>query len=271
MFLKSGKAYVPNSQEYSLVAAEFASRLAKALEVRLSWLCEPQRFLTSSRQLTAKALPRLDEDTRLVPILSHLSMGFMAGITSDYSFTSTADGEAVTADMVPELAVQSFPLCMRNMQDTLKGSKHLKHEGRMQYGLFLKVRVPNLRLFSRAIQLLIRINLRRTQGIGLSVEEALAFWRKSFSSITDDKFNKEYRYNIRHNYGLEGSRKNYTPKSCVFTQAPSLFTLTRLSLAAARPSSLAPSPARASRTVVRSGTTRSRRSRRCCTRRSGAR
>ncbi|GAA6003477.1 DNA primase subunit PRI2 [Rhodotorula paludigena] len=171
VFLKGGKAYVPNSQEYSLVAAEFASRLAKALE------------------LTAKALPRLDEDTRLVPILSHLSMGFMAGITSDYSFTSTADGEAVTADMVPELAVQSFPLCMRNMQDTLKGSKHLKHEGRMQYGLFLK-------------------------GIGLSVEEALAFWRKSFSSITDDKFNKEYRYNIRHNYGLEGSRKNYTPKSC---------------------------------------------------------
>lgn len=51
------------------------------------------------------------------------------------------------------------------------------------------------------------------QGIGLSVEEALAFWRKSFSTITDDKFNKEYRYNIRHQFGLEGSRKNYTPKS----------------------------------------------------------
>ncbi|BGP42092.1 DNA primase subunit pri2 [Rhodotorula kratochvilovae] len=171
VLLKGGKAYVPSSQEYSLVAAEFASRLARGLE------------------LTAKALPRLDEDTRLVPILSHLSMGFMAGITSDYSFTSTADGEAITAEMVPELAVQSFPLCMRNMQDTLKASKHLKHEGRQQYSLFLK-------------------------GIGLSVEEAIAFWRKSFSTITDDKFNKEYRYNIRHNYGLEGSRKNYTPKSC---------------------------------------------------------
>ncbi|GAA5840613.1 hypothetical protein JCM9279_007380 [Rhodotorula babjevae] len=171
VLLRGGKAYVPSSQEYSLVAAEFASRLARGLE------------------LTAKALPRLDEDTRLVPILSHLSMGFMAGITSDYSFISTADGEAITAEMVPELANQSFPLCMRNMQDTLKGSKHLKHEGRQQYSLFLK-------------------------GIGLSVEESIAFWRKSFSSITDDKFNKEYRYNIRHNYGLEGSRKNYTPKSC---------------------------------------------------------
>ncbi|CEQ42849.1 SPOSA6832_04716 [Sporobolomyces salmonicolor] len=157
VFLHRGKAYVPSSQEYSLVAAEFASRLARGLEH------------------TAKALPRLDEDTRLVPVLSHLSMGFMAGITSDYSFTATGDGEAITAEMVPELARQSFPLCMRNMQETLKTSK----------------------------------------GIGLSVEEALVFWRKSFSTITDDKFNKEYRYNIRHGYGLEGSRKNYTPKSCV--------------------------------------------------------
>ncbi|GAA6010672.1 hypothetical protein JCM10207_007798 [Rhodosporidiobolus poonsookiae] len=171
VFLRAGKAYVPSSQEFSLVAAEFGSRLARGLE------------------LTAKALPRLDEDTRLIPILSHLSMGFMAGITSDYQFTSTADGEAITAEMVPELAVQSFPLCMRSMQDTLKSSKHLKHEGRQQYNLFLK-------------------------GIGLSVEEAVVFWRKSFSTITDDKFNKEYRYNVRHNYGLEGSRKNYNPKSC---------------------------------------------------------
>ncbi|GAA5973432.1 hypothetical protein JCM11641_006457 [Rhodosporidiobolus odoratus] len=171
VFLKGGKAYVPSSQQFSLVAAEFGSRLARGLE------------------LTAKALPRLDEDTRLVPVLSHLSMGFMAGITSDYQFTSTADGEAVTAEMIPQLALQSFPLCMRSIQDTLKSSKHLKHEGRQQYNLFLK-------------------------GAGLSVEEAIVFWRKSFSSITDDKFNKEYKYNIRHGYGLEGSRKNYAPKSC---------------------------------------------------------
>jgi DNA primase large subunit len=47
------------------------------------------------------------------------------------------------------------------------------------------------------------------------VEEALIFWRKSFSSTTDDKFNKDYKYNIRHGYGLEGKRMNYPPKSCV--------------------------------------------------------
>jgi DNA primase large subunit len=45
--------------------------------------------------------------------------------------------------------------------------------------------------------------------LGLSVEEAIIFWRKSFSGMTDDKFNKEYKYNIRHSYGLEGRRANY--------------------------------------------------------------
>ena len=38
------------------------------------------------------------------------------------------------------------------------------------------------------------------------------FWRKSFDRITDDKFNKEYKYNIRHSYGLEGKRANYAAK-----------------------------------------------------------
>jgi hypothetical protein len=47
------------------------------------------------------------------------------------------------------------------------------------------------------------------QVLGLSIDEAVIFWRRSFSSIQDDKFNKEYKYNIRHSYGLEGKRANY--------------------------------------------------------------
>ena len=56
------------------------------------------------------------------------------------------------------------------------------------------------------------------QVVGLSIEEAIIFWRKAFGgTLTDDKFNKEYRYNIRHSYGLEGKRANYAAKRCVMS------------------------------------------------------
>ncbi|KAA1474935.1 DNA primase large subunit [Dentipellis sp. KUC8613] len=169
VFLKGGWAYVPSRDQSSIVFQEFQSNLEKALE------------------LTAKALPRLDEDTRLVPLLNNLSQGFLAGVPSEWNATTT--GDEIKADMVDELARKHFPACMRNLHDNLKRDHHLKHFGRLQYGLFLKV-------------------------LGLSIEEAMLFWRRSFSGYTDDQFNKNYKYNIRHSYGLEGKRANYPAKSC---------------------------------------------------------
>ncbi|TFY81766.1 hypothetical protein EWM64_g2247 [Hericium alpestre] len=166
VFLKGGYAYVPTRDQSSIVYQEFQSNLEKALEA---------------------TLPRLDEDTRLVPILNHLSQGFLAGVSSEWNETTA--GDEIKAEMVEELSRKHFPACMRNLQDNLKRNHHLKHFGRLQYGLFLKI-------------------------LGLSIEEAMMFWRKSFSGFTDDQFNKNYKYNIRHSYGLEGKRANYQAKSC---------------------------------------------------------
>lgn len=172
VFLRGGYAYVPSKEQSSIVFEEFQRNLEKALLA------------------TLKYLPRLDEDTRIVPLLDNLSQGFLAGVSSEWaSATTAATGDEITADMVDELSRRHFPLCMRHLHDSLRRDKHLKHFGRLQYGLFLKV-------------------------LGLSIEEALAFWRRSFSGMTDDKFNKEYKYNIRHSYGLEGKRANYAAKSC---------------------------------------------------------
>ncbi|CCM02355.1 uncharacterized protein FIBRA_04450 [Fibroporia radiculosa] len=171
VILKRGFAYVPSRETSSIVFQEFQSSLTQALE------------------MTAKALPQLDEDTRIVPILNHLSQGFLAGVSSEWSTATSGNGNEITAEMVDELAHKHFPMCMRNLHDNLRRDRHLKHFGRLQYGLFLKV-------------------------LGLSIDEAIAFWRRSFSNIQDDKFNKEYRYNIRHSYGLEGKRANYAAKSC---------------------------------------------------------
>jgi DNA primase large subunit len=57
------------------------------------------------------------------------------------------------------------------------------------------------------------------KGIGLSLEDCIVFWRRSFKQKTDDQFNKEYKYNIRHSYGDVGGDSNrrgrgYTPYSC---------------------------------------------------------
>jgi DNA primase large subunit len=91
-------------------------------------------------KLTAKSLPRLDEDSRLVPILSNLSQGFLAGVPSEWSGASeAADGDGIKAEMIDELARKHFPMCMRNLHGVLRTERHLKHFGRLQYGLFLKV------------------------------------------------------------------------------------------------------------------------------------
>ncbi|KAF8163232.1 eukaryotic and archaeal DNA primase, large subunit-domain-containing protein [Crassisporium funariophilum] len=181
VFLKGGWAYVPSREQSSIVFQEFEDHLEKALEV------------------TARLLPRLDEDTRLVPILNNLSQGFLAGISSEWATASASgNGEEIKAEMIDELSKRHFPMCMRALHENLKRDNHLKHFGRLQYGLFLKV-------------------------LGVSVEEAVIFWRKSFKNITEDKFNKEYKYNIRHSYGLEGKRANYAAKTClqILTPGPS--------------------------------------------------
>jgi DNA primase large subunit len=75
-----------------------------------------------------------------LPVLEHLSLGFLAGVSTDY--TTAADGEngeAVTAAMVDDFARKHFPFCMRNLHDSLRQKKHLRHYGRLQYNLFLKV------------------------------------------------------------------------------------------------------------------------------------
>ena len=80
----------------------------------------------------------------------------------DYGAKKSNVGE-VTPQDVPQLAKESFPLCMRKLQETLEETHHLRHGGRMQYGLFLK-------------------------GIGLSLEDALMFWRTEFGkAMSADK------------------------------------------------------------------------------------
>ncbi|GAB5571639.1 DNA primase large subunit isoform X1 [Prionailurus iriomotensis] len=118
-------------------------------------------------------------------------------LTASHSYTGqdySTQGNAgkISLDQIDSLSTKSFPPCMRQLHKALRENHHLRHGGRMQYGLFLK-------------------------GIGLTLEQALQFWKQEFirGKMDPDKFDKGYSYNIRHSFGKEGKRTDYTPFSCM--------------------------------------------------------
>ncbi|KAF2863384.1 DNA primase, partial [Piedraia hortae CBS 480.64] len=173
--LKMGQAYVHVREQQGMVVQEFGRQLESALT------------------MSARFLPQLDEDNRVLPILHHLSQSFVAPDAGYNESSSIGDLTVPTAASIDALSVH-FPLCMRQLHMELRRNGHLKHFGRLQYTLFLK-------------------------GIGLSLPECIIFWRKSFRNLTDEKFKSEYLYNVRHAYGDVGGdanrrSKGATPYSC---------------------------------------------------------
>jgi len=79
---------------------------------------------------------------------------------------------------------------MRHLHEELHNNHHLKYNGREQFNLFLK-------------------------GLGMTMQEALIYWRRAFApKVPEDKFLKEYAYNIRYNFGQEGKRVDQNPWGC---------------------------------------------------------
>ena len=60
------------------------------------------------------------------------------------------------------------------------------------------------------------MNVLLVDRLGMDLEDATRFWEAMFTKImSHDDFQKKYAYNVRHMYGKEGARKNYTPYSCM--------------------------------------------------------
>jgi len=170
VLIKGGMAYIPSSELLSLVVGVFRAKLSHNLV------------------LTCRALPVLEDDTRLVNLVQNLDKRYTG---EDYGSTKSTD--RVLPQEVDQLSKRNFPLCMKSMQEVLTTTHHIKYKARLQYGLFLK-------------------------GIGLTLEDAMKFFRGEFTKRTDvdvDKFEKEYAYGIRYNYGKEGKKKNWQPYDCM--------------------------------------------------------
>jgi DNA primase large subunit len=165
VFVKKGMAYIPESKLLSLVTARFRTNLSRQL-VLLS------------------AVPSTPALQRTQGFLKNVAT--VHAIKDEYLQNGAGtDGTHLTANNVTS-HLKHMPLCMAQLQMALTKEKHLKHWGRLQYGLFLK-------------------------GAGLSLEDALVFFERMF---VGKDFNKEYSYNVRHMYGKEGKRTNYPPYNC---------------------------------------------------------
>ncbi|CAI0381295.1 unnamed protein product [Linum tenue] len=212
VFLSDGYAYVAMNQVVSLVATQFRSLLSKALTLT------NRKWMSTIRE---------QEKDRLTPIVEALSTSYVG---PDYS-VGREFGEVSLKD-IDNVAKSSFPLCMRHLFDKLREDHHLKHWGRMQLGLFLKVLLNSIGLFMEFIWNISKLPHPLTLaftcylsnplmqqpmelGVGLKLDDALAFWKAEFSQkVGAERFDKEYAYSIRHNYGKEGKRVDYTPYSC---------------------------------------------------------
>jgi len=126
------------------------------------------------------------DDERFGAFIKYLHQSYMG---KNYSVSENMS--TLTINNIDQASKDSFPLCMKRLHVVLRSEHHLKHQARQQYGLFLK-------------------------GAGLPLDQALVFWKSEFTKKIDaDKFDKQYSYNIRHNYGKEGKKTNYTPYSCM--------------------------------------------------------
>lgn len=128
----------------------------------------------------------MNEESRLIPRFDTLYNRFKPVKEKNEKGYS----ESVTPEEVEELSQKYFPPCMRYMHQKLKENHHLRHFGRLYFGLFLK-------------------------GIGMSLDDCLLFFRGEFiKKITPEQFQKGYVYNFRYIYGKEGKKVDLSPYSC---------------------------------------------------------
>lgn len=128
-------------------------------------------------------------EERLVSRLQSLHQTLISGSGMRNAKMNKNSDNYVSPEMIDSQSKELFPPCMQSIHDNLRKHHHLKHYGRLHYGLFLK-------------------------AIGLSLEDSIEFFRSEFSIINPEKFQKEYSYTIRHIYGKEGKRVQLSAYSC---------------------------------------------------------
>ncbi|GAB9472218.1 hypothetical protein Gpo141_00009401 [Globisporangium polare] len=178
VLLKKGICFVPAHSMHVVAEHHFRVSLEQQLKIL-------QRALPANTEVSHSF-------DRLEPILDRFiaQSRLQMGGGDPFSQRRRTEQSQITAENIDAMAEKHFPLCMRNLHRKFRENHHLKYDGRIQYHRFLK-------------------------GVGWSVQNTLLFFRNEFTRVMPIvKFDKEHAYSIRHSYGLEGGRVDYTPASC---------------------------------------------------------
>lgn len=168
IFIDKGFAYFPEDDLIHLIKCHFRSEFKE----QLLW--------------NAKMLPNVINKDQFRDFLHSLPI-----ISPRTVYSEDLD---VTMYNLEDTFKDHFPLCMRQIHKILKQNHHLKHDCRMQYGIFLK-------------------------NLGLPYDDAMQFFEQEFTqSMSKDWFKRKYSYYFKHYYGKVGGRLDYKPYSCKFVQ-----------------------------------------------------
>lgn len=168
VFVKDGFAYIGGRDMVSVLCNQFRLNLSR----------EMAKMNTDFYMF---------DEPRLICKLDSLHQYYISNRTKPRAKEELS--EQIFPEDIDNLAKEFFPPCMRSIHDSMRKEHHLKHYGRLYYGLFLK-------------------------SAGLSLEDAIDFFRAEFCINNPDKFQKEYSYTIRYIYGKEGKRVQLSAYSC---------------------------------------------------------
>ncbi|KAJ9457649.1 putative DNA primase large subunit [Diplonema papillatum] len=172
--LHKGTAYVPHPQALSVLWEKFREAVERGLEAALH------------------ARPEIDarEKDRVSAFLNRALLDSSAVMERGRQ-KNAGPSAALDIEDIADHAQTHMPLCMRMVDRTLRAEKHLKFDGRFQYGNFLK-------------------------HAGLSLEHAMKFFAETMTLRTNPtKFAKsEYGYSVRYWYGKEGKKTSYNAQNC---------------------------------------------------------
>ena len=145
VYLQRGMIYLQQSDLLKIAAQKFKA------------------FLSAALMETSKELPNILKDQKLAPILLNLSSQHFAPEFGG-ARSGSSSSHSINLSDIDFLSQKSYPPCVRILHNALRSNHHLKHYGRLQYGLFLK-------------------------GMGLSLQQSLSFWEKEFcKKISLDKY-----------------------------------------------------------------------------------